>query len=76
MVWKVKVEEVDPTVPGTTEFSGISIGNTVVEVLDTTLSEKNAKSHAIAYVASVSGKPQTNYRIFEPAEATHNVINN
>ena len=32
MTWKVKVDEVDPTVPGTTEFSGISIGNTVVEV--------------------------------------------
>ena len=76
MVWKVKVEEVDPTVTGTTEFSGVSIGSTVIEVSDITLSEKNAKSHAIAYVAAVSGKPPSNYRIFEPVETTHNIIHN
>jgi hypothetical protein len=76
MVWKVKVEEIDPTLPGTTKFSGVSIGSTVIEVSDTTLSEENAKLHAIAYVAAVSGEPLSNYRIFEPVETTHNIINN
>ena len=76
MVWKVKVEEVDPTVPGTTKFSGVSIGNTVIDVSDTIVSEENAKLHAIAYVAAVSGKLPSNYRIFEPVETTHKIIHN
>ena len=76
MVWKVKVEEVDPTVPGTTEFSGVSIGSTVIEISDTGMSEKNVKLHAIGKVSSLSGKPDQNYRVFEPVEVTHNIIHN
>ena len=76
MVWKIKVEEIDPTLPGTTEFSGVSIGSTVVEISDITICEEHAKSWAISNLASVSGKPPSNYRIFEPVETTHNIIHN
>ena len=76
MVWKVKVEEVDPTVPGTTEFSGVSIGSTFIEVSDITMSEEDAKRYAICKVSVLSAKSQSNYRVFEPVEATHIIIHN